>query len=147
MYHSKKTATSTLEFYSYKCDPILLIFFVNIFLNKISIFPSLHPIAMYGSFLQYWHSARYVPLYMKVFCLNLALCTWLYWVSSLWKPLYIPVLPCSFSFLRLVSFSNLMITRSVPSSRLLSTILKLLMTLTPVWPHFNALEEWQCILD
>lgn len=51
---------------------------------------------MYGSFLQYWHSARYVPLYMKIVCLNLALCTWLYWVSSHWKPLYIPVLPCSF---------------------------------------------------
>lgn len=45
----------------------------------------LHPIAKYGSFLQYWHSARYVPLYMKLFCLNLALCTWLYWVSSHWK--------------------------------------------------------------
>lgn len=38
VYHSKKTVTSTLDFYSYKDDPILLIIFVNIFLNKISIF-------------------------------------------------------------------------------------------------------------
>lgn len=37
MYHSKKTVTTALDFYSYKYDPILLIIFVNIILNKISI--------------------------------------------------------------------------------------------------------------
>lgn len=43
MYDSKKSVTSTLEFYSYKCDSILLIF-KNIFLNKISFFFfSFHP--------------------------------------------------------------------------------------------------------
>lgn len=82
---------------------------------------------------------------MEPSCLNLAFCTWLYWVSSHWASLYIPDLPCDFSLLRLLSFSNLMFTCSVPSSQLLNTILKLLMTLTPVQPHINALAEWQRI--
>lgn len=111
---------------------------------KFPFFPSFHPVAMYGSILEDWHSARYVPLYMKVFCLNLALCTWLYWISSHWKPICILVFPCSFSFLRLVSFSNLMITRSVPSFQLLSKILKLLMT----DPRMTTLQyPWRVTVD